>query len=84
MSKQYIPERVLYERFDSFLNELSEPVKICGYEYDPSVALKQVDEIAYDQEFSSWLDCMLTEGHLFEKDGEYYDEDPNEGEDTNE
>lgn len=44
------------ERFDDFLNECWEPVKICGYTYDPARALKQCDEVAYREEFNNWLD----------------------------
>lgn len=44
------------ERFDDFLNEMYEPIRLCGYDYDAARAFKEVDPIAYRQEFNNWLD----------------------------
>lgn len=57
-----ISERESYERFDSFLDEVYETVTICGYDYDPSRALKEIDPVAYREEYNNWLDNELNEG----------------------
>lgn len=44
------------ERFDDFLNEVYPSVSICGYDYDAARAFKEVDPIAYREEFNNWLD----------------------------
>lgn len=51
-----LSEHDLEERFEQMLDDCHESVKICGYEYAPSRALKEVDPTAYHQEFLSWLD----------------------------
>jgi hypothetical protein len=43
-------------RFDDFLDECWENVWVCGYEFSPSRALKELDPTAYRAEFSNWLD----------------------------
>lgn len=44
------------ERFQDSLNECYGTVSIAGYEYDPARVLKEVDPIAYLEEFNNWLD----------------------------
>ena len=57
-----LTEKQQYEMFDEYLDMIhNEKVTICGYDYSPSMALKEVDPIAYEEEFSNWLDSMLTE-----------------------
>lgn len=52
------------DRFQDFLNEIHEMVKIGDYNYDPARVLKEVDPIAYREEFLNWLDSE-------ERDGRY-------------
>lgn len=69
----------LEERYENFLREAhGETVKIAGHEYDTARALKDVDPTAYRCGFSDWLDSELGET-LWEVDGEYYDEAPEDG-----
>jgi len=42
--------------FRDMLDDCYEPIKICGYEYPPSYALKEIDPIAYRQEFLNYAD----------------------------
>lgn len=45
------------QRFDDFLDEVwPENVKVCGYEFTPSRALKELDPTAYREAFNNWLD----------------------------
>jgi hypothetical protein len=44
------------EQFDELLNEIHEPVIVCGYEYEPAQALRELDPIAYREEFLNWCD----------------------------
>lgn len=44
------------ERFDDFLNECWENVWVCGLEFTSSRALKELDPIAYREEFNNWVD----------------------------
>ena len=49
------------EEYDEMLNEIYEEVNICGYKYEPSHALKLIDEIAYDTGFNEWQSECITE-----------------------
>lgn len=51
-----IHEREALERFDEFLDEIHPTVTVCGYNYDPARALKELDPTAYREEFNNWLD----------------------------
>ena len=66
-------EHQLEDRFNDFLNEVNGVVTICGYNYDPAQALKEVDPTAYHQEFLNWLDAEMSAGRYEEIDGEYYE-----------
>lgn len=55
-SVETISERESYERFDDFLNELYATVTVCGYDYDPARVLKEIDPVAYREEYNNWLD----------------------------
>ena len=65
--------------YENMLDEVYGEVKIAGYEYLTSDALKELDPTAYRCGFSDWLDSELGET-IWELDGEYYDADPEEGE----
>lgn len=63
----------LEQRYNEMLDECYEPIKICSYEYAPSVALLRVDPIAYSVGLSDWIDSQLGET-IFESNDNYYDE----------
>ena len=73
-----LSERDLYSRFNDTLDEVFETVSIAGYEYSVSQAFKQVDLIAYEEEFKNWLDEEIGDRRFFERDGEYFSERPKE------
>ena len=75
-------DRDLEARYDEFLDEVYGEVKIGGYFYSTSHALKEVDPIAYREGFNNWIDSEMSDGNLFETDdGEYTDEEPAETDD---
>lgn len=55
----YADEDEALEAFDNTLNACYDVIKVCGYEYDPSRALKELDPIAYREEFNNWLDSEI-------------------------
>lgn len=59
---EIISESESYERFDDFLDELYATVRVCGYDYDPARVLKEIDPVAYREEYNNWLDNELNEG----------------------
>lgn len=63
-----IGEIELHEVFDDYLDEAHGTTKIAGMTYDTSNALKQVDPVAYEQEYDGWLDSELGQTYL-DKDG---------------
>lgn len=43
--------------FDDYLNEVyPDNVMVCGYEFTPARALKELDPTAYREMFNNWLD----------------------------
>ena len=42
-----LDDREQANQYDSMLDDCYEPINICGYNYEPSRALKEVDPIAY-------------------------------------
>lgn len=75
-------DRELETRFDEFLDECYPEVKIAGYTYSTSHALKEIDPIAYREGFNNWLDSEISEGIIFElPNGDYSDTDPEEEKD---
>ena len=57
----HVSDNRLHDRYDESLDECYGTVKIAGYGYSTSRALKNVDETAYDCGFNDWLDSELTE-----------------------
>ena len=51
-------EPQLFEAFDEFFDSVEAPIKIAGYTFYASHALKCSDEIAYKEEMVNWLDSM--------------------------
>lgn len=50
-------EREALKLYDDFLDEVYGTIKICGYDYDASLALKLVDETAYNCGFADFTDA---------------------------
>jgi len=50
------------EKFQEFVNETHETITVMGLDYDPARVLKDVDPIAYRQEFLNWVDSETQEG----------------------
>ncbi len=72
-----ITEEELMDRYENMLNEVYEPVSICGYSYEQGSALKELDPIAFRQGFLDYIDVEVKDGALIEKDDKYYDSDNN-------
>lgn len=53
---RYILESDAIDRFNEFLNEVHETVKIGDLHYDPARVLAEVDPIAWRTGFNDWLD----------------------------
>lgn len=68
-----VKEHQLYKHFDDFLNESYGYVSVAGLHYQTSRAFKMIDPIAYEEDFKNWVDSLLKDELLFEKDGLYYD-----------
>jgi hypothetical protein len=79
-----LQDHELHELYDDMLDDVYGEVKIAGLSYATSSALKNIDEVAYLCGFNDWLDSQVTDGILFEHDGEYYDGDPKAGGDDEE
>ena len=58
------------EGFDEYLDDNFEEINICGLLYRPSVALKRVDEIAYNEMFWDYADMFVKEIEEREVDAE--------------
>lgn len=52
-----ISEYDALQRFDDYLNDAYPLIDVCGYPQSPARALKEVDEVAYREEFNNWLDA---------------------------
>ena len=68
----------LDERYRAMLDDCHGEVDICGYKYQASRALKEVDETAYRCGFVDWIDREVSDGSIFEHDDTYYDDDISE------
>lgn len=60
------------DRFDEFFDDIMPPITIGQLEYAASNVLKEVDPVAYRQEFLAWLDDEDEE----ENDGMSYSREP--------
>ena len=75
-------EHHLESRYNDFLDDLYGEISIAGLKYSTSDAQKQIDPTAYRCGFNDWLDSELENEYIFEHDGEYYDEQPIEEEES--
>jgi len=67
-----VDDEDLDDDFCSDLDDVYPAVTLLGVKYDFSRVLFSVDECAYNQEYSNWLDSELTDKQLVEIDGKYY------------
>jgi hypothetical protein len=57
-----ISEAQALEFYDQMLDDCYPIVNVCGYEYDPSRALKELDPIAYRVGFNDYLSTLEDDG----------------------
>ena len=62
----------LEEMFDEHLDEIFGDVKVTNMKWPTSKVLKRVDKVCYHQELGTFIDSLLTDGHIHEIDGDYY------------
>ena len=72
--REELSDHELETRYKDMLDECYETIKVCGYEYQPSRVLEEVDPVAFRCGFADWLNSMIGEG-IDEIDGKYYDEE---------
>lgn len=58
-----LDEQEADDLFEEFINEMWPTVEVCGYHMDPARVLKEVDPIAYRQEFLNWMDSQTEDGN---------------------
>lgn len=61
-------EYELQESYEEMLNECYDVINICGYEYEPAKALRDIDPVAYREGFMEYLN----HDEWTEFDGKYY------------
>ncbi len=66
-----LSDRELEEQYSNMLDDCYPEVEICGYTYEPSRALKDIDPIAYDCGFADYISSQIGD-YLEEVDCEYY------------
>ena len=57
-----IKEYEAKEMYDDFLDEIYGQVNIAGYEYSTAYALKEIDPVAYEEDFRNFADSLLEQG----------------------
>lgn len=73
----------LDKMFCEYLDEVYEDIDICGYKYQPSRTLREVDPVCYHEEYANWLNFQFEDELLFEhSDGTIHDEEEEESEDA--
>jgi hypothetical protein len=72
---KYIEENKAKTQYDELLDECYPTVKVCGYDFSPSYALKELDPIAYRCGFGDWLDSENLTTYEDEADEEENDEE---------
>jgi hypothetical protein len=68
--------RDLEKRYAEFLDDCYGTVKIAGYEYETSIALAEIDPVAFRCGFADWLASEIGETLWELPNGEYTDEEP--------
>ena len=64
-TRETITEEEAYNQYDDMLNECHPVVSVCGYEYEPARALKELDPIAYRCGFSDYCSMLESEHNIF-------------------
>lgn len=63
--------------FDDYLDEAFGDVKVAGYEYPTSRALKELDPTAYRCGMADYIDSLVSEGAIYQlDDGTLLADDP--------
>lgn len=75
-----LTEFELQDMFNEMLDEIYEAVSICGYTYIASHALKEIDPIAYEEEYNNWIDFNLKDGLFYQWPDESIHNEPYEEE----
>ena len=73
-------EDELYELFDEHLDGIYESVEIVGVTFDASRILKEIDDIAYNEAYSDWLNSELEDGGRFTEEAPEEEEEDDENE----
>lgn len=68
--------RELEELHDEMLDDCCELITIGTLTYLPSDVLKSTDPIAYRCSLNECIDCLVSDGQLFELHDEYYYSEP--------
>jgi hypothetical protein len=69
-----LSDSILEERFMDMLNDCYDKVKIGGHEWDHGEAFKRLDEIAFQQELSAYIDSETDETIVtFDNGSTYYE-----------
>lgn len=63
---QRVTESEALDQYNEMLDDCYPPVNVCGYEYDPSRALKELDPIAYRVGFSDYCSSLEADGYEIE------------------
>jgi hypothetical protein len=61
------------EMLDEIYGDRNGTINICGMQYSPGRALKEIDPVAFRIGKSEYFDSRVSDGDLIELDGEYYE-----------
>ena len=67
-TRETISEYEAYNQYDEMLNSCYPMVSVCGYEYEPARALKELDPIAYRVGFSDFCSSLESEYDIILED----------------
>lgn len=82
MRYQVLTENEGLDLYREFLDETCEPVEVAGYQFMPSKVLEEMDPVAFQEGFQSYVEGLADSGTLVEDytDGYQEDEDGDLGE----
>ena len=61
-----VSENELLGRFHAEFNDYNDLVSVAGYQYQAGDVLREVDSVAYREEFLSWLDGQFEDLEVFD------------------
>lgn len=65
-----LTEKMLYNLFDEYLDDINGMIIMGESEYFPSIILKKEDPVGYRDSYLNWLDSMMIKGEFVkEKNG---------------